>query len=102
LNKYNIKFQDQTLSVSEIKKDLSECYFSFLELVLDPNVSDLGLTDQNYVKQSKVSEFNQEKPDDQIAADELVEDGKCFSRCSSNQSLSGDYLYPLTKRVKES
>ena len=45
LNKYNIKFQDQTLSVSEIKKNLSECYFSFLELVLDPNVSDLGLTD---------------------------------------------------------
>ena len=58
-----------------------------------------------YVKpfeESKMSEFNQEKPDNQIAADELDEDDKCFSRCSSNQSLSGDYLYPLMKRVKES
>jgi len=38
LNKYNIRFQSQKLSVSEIKKNIHECYYSFLELVLKPSL----------------------------------------------------------------
>jgi len=37
LNKYNIRLQNQKSSVSELKKNINECYYSFLELVLTPS-----------------------------------------------------------------
>ena len=38
LNRYNIKFQSQKASVSEIKRNLHECYYSLLDLVLKSEI----------------------------------------------------------------
>lgn len=45
LNKYNVKFQSQKASISDIKKHINECYFSFLELTLKPSESDKNINE---------------------------------------------------------
>jgi len=45
LNKYNVKFQSQKASISDIKKYINECYFSFLELTLKPSESDKNINE---------------------------------------------------------
>lgn len=45
LNKYNIKFQNQKASVSEIKKNIDQCYNSYLQLTLKEAMLDLNMSD---------------------------------------------------------
>jgi len=40
LNKYNINLQSQKASISHIKRNIHQCYYSILELVLKPLMSD--------------------------------------------------------------
>ena len=40
LNKYNINLQSQKASISQIKRNIHQCYYSILELVLKPLMSD--------------------------------------------------------------
>ena len=44
-NKYNIKFQNQKASVSSIKTNINECYYSLLDLVSKPSTLEMSISE---------------------------------------------------------
>jgi len=43
INRYNVRFQNQKASISDVKRNINECYHYILELILKPSMSDQSI-----------------------------------------------------------
>ena len=90
LNRYNIKFQSQTMSISELKKNMYESYFSILEIALKPSQADYNL---NHF-------LDQDWEDSDVQNEKFLSSSE-FINSLSNLSSKYDILNEVNQEAKE-